>query len=67
MYELNIVHYCHSLCMPLQSITELPKDDAYKIADKLGSNNAQLSADLRTLKTIILEELKRENGYIRRK
>jgi len=41
MYEINIVHYCHSLCMPLQSITELPKDEAYKIALSLGSNKAK--------------------------
>jgi len=40
MYEINIVHYCHSVCMPLQSITELPEIEAYKIAGKLGLNNA---------------------------
>ncbi|WP_461246404.1 hypothetical protein [Treponema sp. R6D11] len=40
MEEINIVHYCHSLCMPLQSITELPETEAYKLADKLATNNA---------------------------
>jgi len=39
MGELNIVHYCHSDCMPLHSITELPEKKAFETAYNLGLNN----------------------------
>ena len=39
MDEIAIVHYCHSECMPLNSITELPEQEAFETADRLGLNN----------------------------
>lgn len=39
MSKINIVHYCHSECMPLRSITELPEKEAFETAYKLGLNN----------------------------
>jgi len=39
MNELNIVHYYHSECMPLHSITELPEKEAFEMGYKLGLNN----------------------------
>jgi len=39
MGEINIVHYSHSECMPLHSITELPEKEAFEMAYKLGLNN----------------------------
>jgi hypothetical protein len=39
MHEVNIIHYCHSECMPLNSITELPEKEAFEMAKIIGENN----------------------------
>jgi hypothetical protein len=39
MSDIYIVHYCHIECEPLKSITELPEEEAFKMANMLGSNN----------------------------
>jgi len=39
MYEVNIIHYYHSECIPLNSITELPEKEAFEMAKKIGENN----------------------------
>ena len=41
MSEFYIVHYCHSQCVLLNSITELPEKEAFKMAEILGKNNGE--------------------------
>ena len=36
--NLYITNYCDSRCTPLQSITRLPSDEAYKLAEELSQN-----------------------------
>jgi len=38
MYDLNIIHYYHSNCNPLNSITELPEKEAFEMAEIIGKN-----------------------------
>jgi predicted HicB family RNase H-like nuclease len=39
MPDLNIAYYCHSRCIPLRSITELPENEAFQTAYQLGLND----------------------------
>jgi hypothetical protein len=39
MLDLNIIYYCHSKCIPLRSITELPENEAFQAAYQLGQND----------------------------
>ena len=41
MEEINIVHYYHSSCIPLKSITEFSKKEAFEIARKIGKNDGE--------------------------
>jgi len=41
MCEVNIVHYYHSKCIPLNSITELPENEAFEMAKKIGENDGE--------------------------
>lgn len=38
MNSLYITNYCDSRCTPLQSITRLPSDEAYKLAEELSQH-----------------------------
>jgi len=38
--DLNIVHYCHPCCKPLQNIYRLPKEEAFALAYKMAAEMA---------------------------
>ena len=39
MTEIYLIHYCHPKCIPLYSITELPQEEAFKLAETFGKNS----------------------------